>query len=509
MGDLSEIAWTDRQSETIAVPAFWQDHRFQGNAVLPAVEAMQLLAVWAVRMRPGLRVDHMANASFDKFLAIAPGTARLEAHCHLGGLTDGGVRAALVTRTQAKTATITRVKEHVTVEFVNPGEPAAAPAMDMAAALEGFCHRVEPARIYRDLVPFGPAFQTIHQPLQLSADGALAWLRAPDAAPGNTGGPLGSPFPLDGAFHAACAWSQRFANIVAFPVGIGRRMILKPTRSGQDYIGRVVPVRNDRQELVFDIWILDSDGQVREVAKDVRMRDVSGGRLVPPDWIAADLSGDRLADLEAQCDGLALIELEQLMPFAALALSTHEMARFDKMGPGRRVSYLGARLACKRLWRRLAGDEGRTDARQIETVASDQIRPCCPTTVQDRAPFCAVSHDRRFAVAVAGDEPLGVDVEREATSLDKAWHIYMHPAEQLRAQQSELGRSAAAVRVWSIKEAVAKAAGLDLADAWHQTEVTAIGARESRFRLLDHGPARAFHQCVDGHVFTLVNGLKS
>lgn len=509
MGDLSEIAWTDQQSVTIEVPPFWQDHRFQGRAVLPAVEAMQLLAGWAAQIRPGLRLTEMANARFDKFLALAPETSRLEAYCRLSGLADGRVRAALVTRTQAKSAAFTRVKEHVAVDFLPPGSPTPAPALDMAAALEGICYSVEPTRIYQDLVPFGPAFRSIHEPLQLSADGALARLRTPDAAPGDACGPLGSPFPLDGAFHAACVWSQRYASIVAFPVGIARRRVYQSTQPGQSYVGRVVPVRRTPEELIFDIWILDQEGRIGEAALGVRMRDVSGGRLAPPAWIESDLAGGVLADLEVRCDGLALIELDHLMPFGALALSPHEAARFAKMGPGRRISYLGARLACKRLWRRLAGDNGETDARQIETVDADQQRPCCPPTPQGGAPICAVSHDRRFAVAVAGPDPLGVDVEKEAPRLAKAWHIYMHPAEQILARQSELGRVAAAVRIWSIKEAVAKAADLDLADAWYQTEVTVIGDRESRFRLQNHLQAKAFHQCVEGHVFTLVSGMKS
>jgi hypothetical protein len=39
------------------------------------------------------------------------------------------------------------------------------------------------------------------------------------------------------------------------------------------------------ESLLFDIWIHDLTGDLREEIRGVIMRDVSGGRVKPPDWV--------------------------------------------------------------------------------------------------------------------------------------------------------------------------------------------------------------------------------
>jgi hypothetical protein len=73
--------------------------------------------------------------------------------------------------------------------------------------------------------------------------------------------------------------------MVAFPVGVEKRMIFKPTQPGNRYISRAIPVRTDSDLLVFDIFIWDEDSTLFETAVGVHMRDVSGGRIKPPRWI--------------------------------------------------------------------------------------------------------------------------------------------------------------------------------------------------------------------------------
>lgn len=274
-----------RRAVSFAVPAFWHDHRFQGRAVLPAVEALRLLAVWAERFYPGTTVVEMVEARFDKFLELAPGVGELNAFCDLN-MDAGGLRAALVTKSQAGRAAITRTKEHVAVCFNPPSGGAVAPSVDPAAPLDGDIMSIDPAAIYAELVPFGPSFRSICRPLSISANGAQAHLSAPVADPIYSHGPLGSPFPLDGAFHAACVWSQRFVDVVAFPVGFERRRIFVSTRSDQIYLCRVFPLSVEKELLRFDIWIVDLQGRSCEAIWGVRMRDVSGGKLTPPEWIS-------------------------------------------------------------------------------------------------------------------------------------------------------------------------------------------------------------------------------
>jgi len=96
---------------------------------------------------------------------------------------------------------------------------------------------------------------------------------------------LGSPFPLDAAFHAACVWGQRYAGLVGFPVGFALRRVFAPTRPGSIYIARVSPKKIHPDRFLADIWITDMDGALHEAVLDVVMKDVSGGRMEPPSWI--------------------------------------------------------------------------------------------------------------------------------------------------------------------------------------------------------------------------------
>lgn len=285
MGDLSEIGRTERRELVIAIPPHWADHRFQGRTILPAVEAMQLLAQQAARSHPAADVHTMKAVRFDKFLPLPPDRTEITAFCDLTPLEDDRLRAALATRVTAKTTTISRTVVHARVDF--PYQPATpsnrSPEPVVVSGKEVF--QVAPDRIYAELVPFGVAYRNIVRPLQLTRDGALATLRAPHLVDEQTASPLGSPFIADAAFHAACVWSQRYAGVVAFPVGIDRRIIRRPTQTGATCLAWIVPKETASTTLRFDIGISAPDGWLHEELYGVQMRDVSGGRLEPPDWI--------------------------------------------------------------------------------------------------------------------------------------------------------------------------------------------------------------------------------
>lgn len=292
MGNISKIDSAERQIVTIEVPIHWLDHHNQGRAVLPAVAAMQLMAQWVLTRFPQTDIRAMRRARFEKFLPL-PLTGPVSAVSEMTPIGTAAIQGELATKVTAKTTKMSRLMVHARAEFgaaesipdrsVGAGDPDG----DMTAA----DLLVDPARIYAELVPFGPAFQNIVEPLHLCPHGAMAQIIAPDLSDPQTQQPLGSPFVADAAFHAACVWSQRYAGIVAFPVGIETRVIHTLTVPGQRYTARVVPVKQDGAELVFDLWIRDEAGRPAETLKGVTMRDVSGGRLVPPDWIMAEDTG--------------------------------------------------------------------------------------------------------------------------------------------------------------------------------------------------------------------------
>jgi phosphopantetheinyl transferase len=503
MGNLPRITPAAGIPIQLSTPAYLMDHNFQGLPVLPAVEAMEALARTARDARPDVAVHCITGMRFDKFLYLDPARSRVDAVAELqssGG--DDGLQACLVTRTRAPKAAITRTKIHARLCFnqsmVGPdGWP-----MDVAAAPEGVCISVSPERLYKELVPFGPAFRNIVAPVWISADGALACIRTPDF-PRQTC--LGSPFALDAAMHAACVWGQHYQGFVAFPVAIERRTIRRLTLPGEIYFGRVRPSRVLDDELMVDIELRDTEGRLCESVAGVHMRDVSGGRLQPPRWIIRKADPDPLAEIARQCVGLAVVELDAAAPFADRSLTPLENERYQNLGSRRRKSFLAARLALKRLFRRCRDQGAQVPAQAIETVFKDSPLPRCSTLdgAAGSGLQCSVSHDRRLAVAAVHTDKVGVDIEEITYKALKTKNIFMHEDEMRLVRQSPQEDQEAALRVWSIKEAAAKASGMNLADAWQAVRVIDLGDRRSSFTM-DGKKLIAYHAMMDNHVITLV-----
>lgn len=478
-------------------------HHFMGRPVLPAVEAMEILAAAVHQTAPHHGLTAIHDARFDKFLPLDMDLPEIAAFADVQQVTNEGWEASLVTKTTSSKAAITRTKVHARLSFARQPESFPSLPLDVAAVPAGVCVRVSPEKIYKELVPFGPTYANIKAPLWLSTDGALAAIQCPDKPSPSGSHHLGSPFALDAAFHAACVWGQHFYPVVAFPVGLDRRVVLQPARAHTPYYARVVPKQTSPEQMVFDVWLLDGNGNVCEAVLGLQMRDVSGGRLAPPDWIVRKDPPDPLAALGSHCRQLTVLELDAVAPFASQALSPIETRRMAPMGSRRKRSYVAARLALKRLSRKLGGENQQADSRSLCTLEEDQVRPRCPVSPGTTPVYCSAAHDSRFAVAVAAHQPVGVDVEIIASKTVQCAHIYMTERETDLMRRSDLGSAKAATRIWSLKEAVAKATGLDLATTWQRIETQSVDAHQSAFTIEGQGPFTAQHAEVEAHLFTL------
>ena len=503
MGNIPQVNHTDPTPVTITLHDHLADHHFMGTPVLPAVEAMEILAAEALAVDTIASVDLLSDAEFKKFLPLDPSRKMMKLQAQMHPTADGQLRATLVSRMRSPKAAITRTKDHAAMTMGRTADDAYPTPLDVAAAPEGICETVTPEKIYRELVPFGPAYRNITAPLWLSDDGALALIECPDLPCCSRTNHLGSPFALDAAFHAACVWGQHYAKVVAFPIAVDKRRILKPTVSNGTYYGRVIPIQTGSDVLVFDIWLLDRSGTIREIVQGVRMRDVSRGRLQPPRWIEREAQDDPLAALKDRCLDLCVIELDAVAAFAPRGLSAVENKRFQRMQPRRKRSYLGARMALKRLSRKLSDGMPQTPSHAIQTHDADGAIPRCASPGNGVSLFCSASHSPRFAVAAAASTPVGIDVETVTDRAVRCGPIFMSETEQQLLHRTALGRPQTAVRIWSTKEAVAKAEKIPLAEAWHRTEITAVEAGVSRLTIDGQVPCEAVHAVVDDTIFTL------
>jgi len=259
---------------TIPVKPWYRDHCFAGITVLPAVETMLLLAAKAHELHPEVDIRVMENVRFAKFLEIPPKTATVAGLIESEIVSDGRLQVTLLSRTVYKA--MNRIKEHGTM-FFSPASSHSPPPpiVDFTPARESETE-IEVDYLYSELVPFGPYYQTLQDILYLSGNVAWGRLKAPELAIDPVEKIIGSPFPLDGALHAACVLGQQAVSFVPFPVGFDRRVITRPTQPGCSYQTRVQQVMQTDAELVFDLVIAGNNGQVYETVTGVRMRDVSG-----------------------------------------------------------------------------------------------------------------------------------------------------------------------------------------------------------------------------------------
>jgi phosphopantetheinyl transferase len=498
--DPSRIKERIRLPLEIHILSYLKDHSFEGKNIFPAVEILQRLAGSLQSYHPDAFIRSMHHASFDRLLLVEGEDRINDVYNELEIYENGRISSKFVTEGPIKGTKITRTKVHAVVDFVTEEKHDSELPMDMVSALEGICCRIPSRRLYEELVPFGPSYQNVKGEICLSESGGIAqvygaFLPAPSE-------PLGSPFPLDGAFHVACAWGQRFHHIVAFPVGFEERIVVNPTMPGETYRCIILPVSVAGGALKFDIWIHDLAGELRENIRGLIMRDIFNGRIKPPMWVQSDGTFP-LAEIKRHCRAAVVIDHDTITDFAVKALSGDENERIRNMGKRRQKSYLVARLALKFLSRKLSGNDRATPASDIHTMMADRIHPRCPILGGRDTAFCSVSHDRRYVIAVAGNEEIGADVEAISDRILKIRHGYMGKEELALTEASPLGIVEASIRVWSIKEGVSKATDMPLEKAWKQVSVDDVGRAKSRLNVEGIRYA-AYHDTADGHIFTLV-----
>jgi hypothetical protein len=276
----------------ISLPDYLRDHYIGDLVVLPAVEALQIVA----RSRPDGLDGHSCRqerAFFHHPLMIDPCATEIPAVHEHARYADGRCLSRLTTLLSGRQVKFTRRMEHLSVWFAPEDRVDECCGTDTAlgpvnaAMPEGPVFKVSADRLYDELVPFGPAYRNVRGDVFLTETCVSATVSGgdfPEAA-----GPLGSPFPLDAAMHAACAWGQRYRNRVVFPVGFNRREILSPTRAGETYLCRITPLPDEGAILCFDVQLHDLQRRPVETIRGLKMRDIFGGKRTPPVWVREGL----------------------------------------------------------------------------------------------------------------------------------------------------------------------------------------------------------------------------
>ncbi|MFP4474967.1 MAG: polyketide synthase dehydratase domain-containing protein [Desulfatibacillaceae bacterium] len=486
-----------RQDVTIPVPDYFHDHHLEGQAVVPAVESMCVLAD-AAGERLGISGACSVNAGFRRFFYVEPGAGAVEAVLELKQVEDG-VHAMLGAGHTAQKTGITRVKDHVTLTFVEDLD-VPVPPLELACAAVGPALAVDTESLYSEVVPFGPAFHNLRDTVYLTPDGVIATIVAPRYGP--PCGALGSPFVFDAALHAACAWGQRYTGAVTFPVGYGMRKVFTPTEQGSLYFCRIFPGEARGRMLTFDIYIYDEDGELVEAICEVRMQDLFSGRMSPAEWVYEREPPD-FSVIEDNCRAFLYMNNRCLMPFANKCLSPTERRRAEQRMPARRPQCASARILIKQLVREELEVDASLHPREIETALEEETCARCMVCGEASEFHCTSAHAVRYTAAVLDDSPVGVHVERATDRPLRRAQAFLSSEEQNMCWDSPLGAVDAACRMWSLKKAAAKALGIPLVQSWAEVRVARVREKHS---LAEYGDLTlaAHHALAHDHLFTLV-----
>jgi len=292
VGALSQVNTETLHPVRIEVPPCWTDHRIDGRSVLPAGEALQILARETLLHFSDFQVSESQNAIFSRFLPLPTDHSPIEAWVKFLIGPDGSITASLLTQKSSKSNKIRRWVEHVQVTFFH--RPKASPLASWGYSREHPTQSfsISTEQLYRSLVPFGPAYHNVREPILLHPLGASSRITClgDDTSISASHQPLGCPFVLDAAFHLACAWGQRNVGKVTFPTGYERRIVLEPTRPSKEYFCELVTSPVEQSPILFfNLLILSAEKKPCEVLRNVRMEDIFRGKQQAPEWIRRPL----------------------------------------------------------------------------------------------------------------------------------------------------------------------------------------------------------------------------
>ena len=219
------------------------------------------------------------------------------------------------------------------------------------------------------------------------------------------------------------------------------------------------------------------------IASHIRLGDAWGYDLA---WLKDVLLFPRESDahpssleLARHCCGLVILDHRNLPESAMSLLTRPERQRTKFMGLKRRRSFLGVRLGLKLLARHLCPDLARVAPSGLHTLDADTALPILPAFAGSDDYRVSASHDPELTVVAASTKVFGIDAESRSVQAWRGRKFFMHPREIKMAQDFSLGPEEAALRIWSSKEAVAKAFSVGLGLAAQDASLAAIGEKTS------------------------------
>jgi phosphopantetheinyl transferase len=342
-----------------------------------------------------------------------------------------------------------------------------APSADTAPFANERSSPVKAAQLYGDRWLFhGPLFQGIEDLGVFGDDGLRGTVRTLES----TGALVDCAGQLMVFWIMAALRTDRYA----LPGGVDSVEFFGPQPSAGEAITGTVRIRSVTPRTVYaDLELADRHGRVW-----ARLRGFENRRFATDDVTWPVLCYPEINTI-AQCDPSGWVRMSERWPDAASReliarryLGATERETYRTHAPRGRRHWLMGRIAAKDAVRRWLWARGAGPLYPVEvTIAADEHgRPI----VNVPAPWkvcVSIAHSGDLAVAIAGEEAIGIDVEiieprnpgLEMIALSARERALLDRLVSGMGGDSAAARSEAFTRFWAAKEAVSKAEGTGLA----------------------------------------------
>lgn len=251
----------------IEIHPFLLEHAIQSTPILPAVQTMQILASEVKTRFPEYDAFQIKNARFNKVLVLSQEISKIDAILEIQQNSSTSISLSLATKIKSKSG-ITRKLQHASMEFSLDAVKSLHPQQN---PFKGRETSIPLKDIYPGLIKFGPHFCNITKPVQVNPTGSFTSVSGGKPIPGPC--ILGSPFTLDSAFHAACAWGKHYKNRICYPVAFNQRIIHSPTQPETEYLTTSYFKGEDGKALVYNLYICDKEGDILETVLGLQMME--------------------------------------------------------------------------------------------------------------------------------------------------------------------------------------------------------------------------------------------
>lgn len=413
------------------------------HPVVPMTMEVMLVREAVEEALPALKVVEVARIQAYSWLAVS---RQLNVDITMKWVADDRIETEIVGYFKAEV--------RVAAEYP-PAELAAAAPLQSPRATA-----VDAADLYREGWMFhGPAYQGVAAFRGIGDNGIDGRLRVPE----------GKGALLDNMGQLAGYWvMEQPQDCLAMPIGVDSIRFFAPDPvPGEELEAQVRIAELDELNCVTDHQLRDAQGRLRIAIGGWRTRRYQMDKAF---WVASR----KLSQLQASQfvpPNVALFEDRYdtaiLRDYISRRyLSAGERAAYDTLSPRRRRQWLAGRVAAKDAVRAWLRRERGIDAvwPQEFTVINDEAgAPRLRANVTSTLPEglqVSLAHKGKLAVAIVGEQPVGIDIERIEPREPGFLEMAFTPAEL--ALLAGADPDAEYTRGWVAKEVVAKAAGTGL-----------------------------------------------